>query len=72
MFLEAKVPASITKSGKDQWLMVNNGHYTGDKTGYMKKEYCYKEVEGFDTFWWSMCYNPDIPREEPEKESEPA
>ncbi len=72
MFLEAKVPASITKSGKDQWLMVDNSHYTGDKTGYMKKEYCYKEVEGFDTFWWSMCYNPDIPREEPEKESEPA
>ena len=57
MFFEVKVPASINKSGKDQWMMVDNGVMSQEKAGYMIKSYIGKEVKGFDNSWWTKCYN---------------
>ena len=60
MFFEVKVPADITKSGKDQWLMIDNGNVSATVSGYMKKSFIYNEVEGLDNSWWSKCYNEKI------------
>lgn len=57
MFFEVKVPASITKSGKEQWMMIDNGCLSPMVSGYMKKSYIGKEVKGFDNSWWTKCYN---------------
>lgn len=60
MFFEVKVPANITKSGKEQWMMVDNGCIGAIKMGYMVKSNIYKEVKGLDNSWWQKCYNEDI------------
>ena len=60
MFFEVKVPADITKSGKEQWMMVDNGVMSEKKWGYMVKSYVYDEVKGLDNSWWSKCFNPRI------------
>ena len=60
MFFEVKVPANITKSGKEQWLMIDNGCVSATVSGYMKKSFIYNEVKGLDNSWWSKCYNEKI------------
>ena len=60
MFFEVKVPASITKSGKDQWMMVNNGDIASTKKGTMVRAYVSPETKGLDNSWWSKCYNERI------------
>lgn len=60
MFFEVKVPANITKSGKDQWLMIDSGCVSATVSGYMKKSFIYNEVEGLDNSWWLKCYNEKI------------
>lgn len=59
-WFEVKVPASITKSGKDQWMMVDNGIIADNKSSIQKKSYVYDEVEGMDNSWWTECYNKEI------------
>ena len=60
MFFEVKVPANITKSGKDQWIMINNGCIRAEKSNYMVKSYVGTETKGLDNSWWSKCYNEKI------------
>lgn len=54
-WFEVKVPASITKSGKDQWMMVDGGIITATPTKDMVRTTVYKEQKGYDNSWWTLC-----------------
>ncbi|MBP0984934.1 MAG: hypothetical protein J6A19_14535 [Oscillospiraceae bacterium] len=59
-WFEVKVPASITKSGVDMWIMVDMGQTGGGVSAGQFKTHIDKEVEGFNHDWWTTCYNDDI------------
>lgn len=55
-YIEIKVPAAITKSGKDQWLVMNNGELvTGKPSNYRKmirQGHTINFVnKGFNSYW---------------------
>ena len=55
-YIEIKVPAAITKSGKDQWLVMNNGELvTGEPSNYRKmirQGHTINFVnKGFNSYW---------------------
>lgn len=54
-WFEVKVPASITKSGKDQWMMVDGGIIRANPTNDMVRTTVYKEQKGYDNSWWTLC-----------------
>lgn len=57
-WFEVKVPASITKSGKDQWMMVDGGIIRANPTNDMVRTTVYKEQKGYDNSWWALCKQP--------------
>lgn len=59
-YIEVKVPAEITVSGKDQWIVIDNGVIIGDCTNIArvtKGHNVHNEVKGWDCYW-----NEGIPR----------
>lgn len=60
MFFEVKVPKEVTKSGKEQWMMVNNGVMVDTRTGIMIKSSISKEIKGLDNSWWQKCYSEKV------------
>ena len=54
-WFEVKVPSSITKSGKDEWMMVNDGIMTISRKHTMVRTIVGTEQKGFDNSWWQLC-----------------
>lgn len=54
-WFEVKVPSSITKSGKDEWMMVNDGIMTISRKHTMVRTTVGTEQKGFDNSWWKLC-----------------
>lgn len=54
-WFEVKVPSSITKSGKDEWMMVNDGIMTISRKHTMVRTTVGTEQKGFDNSWWQLC-----------------
>ena len=54
-WFEVKVPSSITKSGKDEWMMVNDGIMTISRKHTMVRTTVGTEQKGFDNSWWELC-----------------
>lgn len=54
-WFEVKVPSSITKSGKDEWMMVNDGIMTISRKHTMVRTTEGTEQKGFDNSWWELC-----------------
>ena len=59
-WFEVKIPAAITQSGEDMWLMVDDGAIVGGRGSTAVKTYKGEYSEGFDTSWWGKCFNEDI------------
>lgn len=54
-WFEVKVPSTITKSGKDEWMMVNDGIMTISRKHTMVRTTVGTEQKGFDNSWWKLC-----------------
>lgn len=54
-WFEVKVPSLITKSGKDEWMMVNDGIMTISRKHTMVRTTVGTEQKGFDNSWWQLC-----------------
>ena len=55
-YIEIKVPAAITKSGEDQWLVMNNGELVTGKTSNYRKMIRQGHTinfvnKGFNSYW---------------------